>query len=78
MSPMKGFRHWTPMSATTADGNCMKNFGQSLQKQQRDGKEKKQTNKKTRMAIAKLFALHTRDKNTLTLMTTCLDRRDET
>ena len=38
LCPMKGFRYWPRMSTTTTDGNYIKNFCQSVQKQRREGK----------------------------------------
>ena len=49
------------MSTSTTDGNYFKNVCQSIQKRRREVKREK--GNKTRMAIAKLFALQANTKN---------------
>ena len=49
------------MSTSTTDGNYFKNVCQSGQKRRREVKREK--GNKTRMAIAKLFALQANTKN---------------
>ena len=66
---MKDSRPWSHMSTRTTDGKYVKHFCQSVQEQRLDGKveEKKlvcikRERKKSRMEIAKFFALHTNAK----------------
>ena len=52
--PLKVSQSWSHMSTRTTNGNYLKDFCQSVEKQQREGKNEEENI----AAIAKLFALH--------------------
>ena len=74
---MKDSWSWSHMSIRTSDGNCLKNFCQFVQKQRQERKEDLKSSmeiaklfalhptakKKTRMAMANIFALSENAKN---------------